>query len=1177
VARTFNGTTQYATRASSYLAAASGGFTVALWFTPANLSDSVKAVLANGTSGATYWQLRLDAGVVVFESAGYTGTNPGTGSGITWSTATGKFVAWRYRGQANEWSKWDAGTKSVISASISFTLPTPGTQFDIARNWSGAYCAGTYAEVGLWSVALTDEQMAELAAGVAADVVCRTGLVGYWPLRGNNSPEYNYAVEAEPLALTAAPTQATHPTIVPPKHATLVEPTWLVDLQHTAGTVYASTFDVSSHIDVDVLGRPYAGLLTDDIRIIEAMPDSGAGVMVPSNTTVQLNNASGTVSPSAEWRQVPMRIRYYDRASHALMTEFSGLITDRNISRNRAVFACRSDDAAVLSQLVPRQVVTIAGTAGIIDQEDANTVRPDLGAPIPVVFGRGFLSPPYIGQATNTLDGGSDFLCGYGTSTRIEKVWWDWDTNTPGLELGVEWDTNLATSHGPFTSMTTTTFGMPTAGTLNAQYTFNVGRPLRYIGAAGTAFSHVSSYSGTVVTIADSILPVAGSAFGTIQTGSEFTVDDTRYTFNYVGGSVFLKTIRFRETINAAPLVQVYNSFVTNPAVCMQFILEDQQLGLGQTCDATSWTAAQAAFTAAGLSTAVNGVLGGDRTQRRAQDVLDEIAWFRGARIWKDADAGAWKILVDTQPSASVATLEFGPNTKGNIADVQSITRTPLDSAVSTMKLRYKPLGRERASRSLEQVDYAFTAQATVLSIGAERVVASPWIGVHADAARVLYYNAKQLARSDERVQFTVRHEGRRITLGDVVTLTIDLDGDQIAGDYRITARERTLTEFTFVAVGPYNADTYSTDSGTINAFVSQPSGEVNPDERSTQGASDANLLANPDWSTKTRTSSYGVNPDATIIPGWAINSTNLNGVPTITQSPLAKGGYYCQMVTAASLAGGTPSFYATADGTVGVLGAITVQPETPYMASIYASQHGAKWRLEFFFRDASNLAVTSGVVPLRVNPGDVNGLGDQRWYGIARSPSNAASLFVSWIMTSTSTTYRWDAAQLEELTRVSLRPTPWHRNIAYGITPAQITEGNATFRPAEFSKTTEHGTTFGHTTRGTVGIAMSGGTVTLGTAQAGIVTCVTARVLSGLTFAGGGASWRIGTSANPTMFATGLGTAAAVTVADAEMRVGPVRFGTATAIIATPNTGTFSAGTVVATIHHQSHTAPTG
>ena len=167
MARVFNGSNQYLTRAATYLASSPGPFTISLWFTPANLTDTVKAVLANAT-GSPWWQLRLDAGVVVFESSGYSGSNPGTGSGITWTTTALKHVAWRYKGQGAEWSKWDSGVKSVINAAISFTLPNVGAQFDIARNWSGAHCAGTYAEVAIWDVALPDAYMAELAAGVSA-------------------------------------------------------------------------------------------------------------------------------------------------------------------------------------------------------------------------------------------------------------------------------------------------------------------------------------------------------------------------------------------------------------------------------------------------------------------------------------------------------------------------------------------------------------------------------------------------------------------------------------------------------------------------------------------------------------------------------------------------------------------------------------------------------------------------------------------------------------------------------------------------------------------------------------------------------------------------------------------------------------------------------------------------
>lgn len=1184
MARTFNGSTQYATRAGTYLSSSTGPFTLSLRFTPANLTDTVKAVLANGTGAGAYWQLRLDAGVVVFESAGYTGSNPGTGSGITWSTATMKHAAWRYRGQANEWSKWDSGTKTVISSAISFTLPSVGSQFDLARNWSGAYCAGTYAEVAIWQAALSDEQMAELAAGVAPDVVAPGGLLAYWPLRGNTSPEPNYVLPVGALTLANSPSQGTHPTVVAPTLANVVRPVWIVDILHDTTPIRAATTDCDTDHDTDTLGGFYRSHLASDLTIAEALPDVGSGIILPTVTALTVQNTSGTISRTQEWRQTPVKVRYYDQASHALLTAFTGVVADVQIANNRAVFRCTSLDSITLDQLVPRAVIEVAGSSGLIDDTNGTTRRADLNLPIPYVFGTALVNPPFVAEDTTSTLGGGDFVIHWTTAATVEAVWFDYDANTPGLEPANTWDTTIASNFGPFTAVGTATFGMPTGSTATAAVQFWAGRPVRYTSAtAGTVYSHIASISGTVTTVADGILPAAPATFGTIDLGNDYSVDNARYKYVYSGGSTWLKTLRML-VVDAAPIVQVCDPTNANPANAIKFILNDAQIGLGGSVDATAFATAATAFAAAGLGTAVAGALGGDRAQRRAGDVINELALFRGARIWKDADTEAWTINVDSEPAAPTLTFEYGPDTRGNITEVVSISRTPLDQAISSLKMRYAPGGRARRNAPLEFLDYGYTAATTVLAVGGERVIYQPWIRSHEVAARVLYYLGKRLARSDERIVFRTGPEGRRVSVGDVVAIVIDLDGDQISGNYRIVAREWSLTQLTFTAVGPYLNDIYTTTWATIAAAVSLPSGDANPDEREGAKAADANLYVNPDFGTKTTkatpfdTAATAFN-DGRYIPGWVFSGgTATFATISVTPSIYAKGGHYLTT----TLTGGTIYIYNNQVGNYNVLS------DTTYITSIYTDTHPARWLWRMFIDevyDPTNgysTSLSTVTVPARLVPGDTNTFGWKRYYGVFRTPSSTAQLQLTpAIVPSTggsTVTMKWDAAQLEQQTRLSLRPTPWHRNVSYGIVPEQLVEGDVTVRPVAYTQTTEHGSKLSATTvTGSTGVAMSGATVTLGTAPAGLISAVTARVKAGITFGGGGASWRIGTSSDPTMFGTALGTASGGTVSDAQQRISWVRFGTATPIIATPNTGTFAGGTVVATIHALTHPAPTG
>ena len=69
------------------------------------------------------------------------------------------------------------------------------------------------------------------------------------------------------------------------------------------------------------------------------------GVMLPGQTTLELINTDGWLDRSLEWRQCPVKIREYDRATHALVTEFVGVVVDpTNMASDRMVFTCAGAD-----------------------------------------------------------------------------------------------------------------------------------------------------------------------------------------------------------------------------------------------------------------------------------------------------------------------------------------------------------------------------------------------------------------------------------------------------------------------------------------------------------------------------------------------------------------------------------------------------------------------------------------------------------------------------------------------------------------------------------------------------------------------------------------------------------------------------------------------------------------
>ena len=77
------------------------------------------------------------------------------------------------------------------------------------------YMSGRVAEVGFWNVALSDNEMASLGAGISPSRVRTGNLVGYWPCYGAASPEVDFSGGGNNMTVTGA-TQANHAPVAPP-------------------------------------------------------------------------------------------------------------------------------------------------------------------------------------------------------------------------------------------------------------------------------------------------------------------------------------------------------------------------------------------------------------------------------------------------------------------------------------------------------------------------------------------------------------------------------------------------------------------------------------------------------------------------------------------------------------------------------------------------------------------------------------------------------------------------------------------------------------------------------------------------------------------------------------------------------------------------------------------------
>jgi hypothetical protein len=720
--------------------------------------------------------------------------------------------------------------------------------------------------------------------------------------------------------------------------------------------------------------------------------------------------------------------------------------------------------------------------------------------------------------------------------------------------------------------------------------------PIRYSSNSGTDWSYsvitAASYATgtTTVTIGDAILPASGalnSGARKLQFGADCGVQNDRW--QYVGSAMTpLTTLRFPGVPRAALVVEASDSTLSNPADLIKFLLTDPDQGLGQTVDTASFTQAATDFATANIT--LQGAIGADGKQRRALDIFNEILSMRGADLWRDPDSGHWKIQVDTGPTTMTTPLEYGQGTRGNIADVPSVSRTPLRQAVTTLELRYSPGGRVRntgSGWSFFQQDYDYHATATVLSglSGVTQTLTAQYINAHENARRVLYYRAKRLARSDQSIGFTMKRAGQRVRRNQVYPFTIPLKG--VSDNYRIIARTRTMTGFTFSAVGPYNADIYDTNDTNIQAFVSQPTQEKGTDELPIPDGG-INLLLNADFSTGISKASAPTAIDDTILPDWEVLGPDAGSALSYTEdNQCIGGGFLTVTVPNPSPSGVILWSYYQLPPNGSAIG-MPVTSSTSYIISAYIDSNatggsGCGWVFQIQWTGTSGSTTASGLAAgeVKIAPGDTNAKGWQRYYIVINGTKeifggftdiNSAQLSL-WFQ-EPGKTFHIDAVQFEQVGRtVTGRPSQWSRNPLYGIRPANMLPGTQTMRVAGEQ---EHGTqvTYGTSANGKTGVTLSGSSTTLASVPNGTCTGVTARVA---TLVAGPASWKLQFdfgSGNTLDIATGIALTAGTTV---NVPLAGVPITGTTHLIAVPASGTFSAGAVQATAHVLAHVAPTG
>lgn len=193
--------------------------TFACWWRPTTIGGTQSLVYAtSSTATSNRIGLRMSgaSGLIDahYSSVATGGVISSSATGMTantWGHAAAVFASATSR---TAYRNGVAGTPETTSCTPS-TIDTMGVAAQYLNpSWTG-FCNGRIADIGIWNVALTVNEIAALARGVSPLRIRRLSLIAYLPLHGFASPEPDF-IGARSLTLVNSPTRANHsPTISP--------------------------------------------------------------------------------------------------------------------------------------------------------------------------------------------------------------------------------------------------------------------------------------------------------------------------------------------------------------------------------------------------------------------------------------------------------------------------------------------------------------------------------------------------------------------------------------------------------------------------------------------------------------------------------------------------------------------------------------------------------------------------------------------------------------------------------------------------------------------------------------------------------------------------------------------------------------------------------------------------
>lgn len=198
-------------------------FTLACWAKFTTLVDFECVLSISDGSATNFARLLIDSAGTLYMTCydgGASSATKGTISAGSWFHLAGVVAGVSSRTAYLNGSAGTTATASVTPASLAHLYV--GYQVDASLYPMN----GAIAEAGVWNVALTGDEIAQLAAGYSPCMVRPSALVGYFPMYGRLSAtrEENWAGASVLVPSGVAPTVVDGPRILWPRHRRVIFP-----------------------------------------------------------------------------------------------------------------------------------------------------------------------------------------------------------------------------------------------------------------------------------------------------------------------------------------------------------------------------------------------------------------------------------------------------------------------------------------------------------------------------------------------------------------------------------------------------------------------------------------------------------------------------------------------------------------------------------------------------------------------------------------------------------------------------------------------------------------------------------------------------------------------------------------------------------------------------------------